>query len=37
MILNTWEEGSSPDKAYKTPVQNKAMMVTAAQNKALNP
>lgn len=37
MILNTWGKGSSPEKAYKTPVQNKVMTVTAVQNKALNP
>lgn len=36
MTLNTWEEGSSPDKAHETPVQNEAMVVTETQNKALN-
>lgn len=36
MTLNTWEEGSSTDKAHETSVQNEAMVVTAAQNKALN-
>lgn len=36
VTLNTWEEGSFPDKAHDTSVQNEAMVMTAAQNKALN-